>query len=212
MTGYQFNTAQTGGARIFYPDAPLLREVNIPRLYQSDRPEIRFNAINLDADGGPKPVLFTNRPGRTPQYDNYGMVDMQTLCACSALPQIFAPVEIQGDAHCEGATVDTVQFVNLLEDHPDLHEVWIARIVGLNQAEAPRDMTGAIANSYMIPASSMGEASIAAFRQHAKDIGWHGKIIEVPVPKIKWEWSLSNLERGRSLGAGALLKVLETYR
>lgn len=205
MTGLQYRTAQTGGARIFYEDSPLLREVNIHRLYQPDRPEIRFNAINLQAEGGPKPVLFTNR------IDKYGMIDMRTLCACSALPSIFAPVEVNGDLHCEGATVDTVQFINLLEDHPDLHEVWIVRIVSLDQAGAPKDQTEALANSFMIPAAALGEAKIDAFRAHAKEIGWSGRIIEVPVPKIKWEWSLPNLTNGRKLGASATLETLRAY-
>jgi predicted acylesterase/phospholipase RssA len=205
LVGYEFRTAQTGGARIFYDDSRLLREVTINRLWQPDRPEIRFNAINLTAEGGPRMELFTNR------VDKYDNIDMRTLCACSALPHIFAPVEVNGDIYCEGATMDTVQFINLLEDHPDLDEVWIIRIVGINQAEAPRDMTDAIANSYMIPASAMGESSIAAFRSHAAKIGWRGRIIEVPVPRLKWEWSVENLDRGVSLGREAIQGEWEIY-
>jgi predicted acylesterase/phospholipase RssA len=195
--GLQYRTAQTGGARIFYEDAPLLREVNIPNLYKPDRPEIRYNAINLQAPSGPQPVLFTNR------IDQYGMVDMRTLCACSALPSIFAPVEVQGQLHCEGATVDAVQFINLLEDHPDLDEIWILRIVALDQAAAPKDQTEALSNSFMIFASALGDANIKAFRTHAAALGFKGRIVEIPVPRVKWEWSYPNLTLGRRLGASA---------
>lgn len=204
LAGLQYRTAQNGMFRIFYEDAPLLRELHIHNLYKPDRPEIRFNAVNLSLPT-PAGVLFTNR------IDQYGMIDARTLCACSALPSIFSPIEIKGDIHCEGATVDTVQFINLLEDHPDLDEVWIIRIVGLNQAAPPRDATEALANSFMIPAASIGELNIEAFRAKAKALNWQGRIIEIPVPKLKWEWSIPNLELGHRLGTEAARAVVEEY-
>lgn len=63
----------------------------------------------------------------------------------------------------------------------------------------------------MIPASALGEAKIAAFRAHAEKLGWTGRIIEVPVARVKWEWSLPNLTLGRQLGAAATTAALERY-
>ncbi len=51
------------------------------------------------------------------------------LCACSALPPLSeGTVEIDGVTYCEGALVDTVNFESLLEEHPDLDEIWVGWI------------------------------------------------------------------------------------
>lgn len=203
MVGLEYRTAQTGGARLHYEDAPLLREVPISRLYKPECPEIRYNAINLSQQG--RAELFTNR------NDRHEMVDMRTLCACSALPSIFAPVQIGHDVYCEGATVDAVQFIQLLEDHPDLDEIWVVRIVAVEQVDVPKDQTEALANSFMIFAGSLGAANIELFRSHAAKLGWKGRVVEVPVPLVKWEWSEGNLETSRYLGAVAAEQAWKHY-
>ena len=50
----------------------------------------------------------------------YSKISAHTLCACSALPYIEEPVRLGSDIHCEGTTIDTVNFEDMLHDHPDL--------------------------------------------------------------------------------------------
>ena len=38
-------------------------------------------------------------------------------------------MKIDGTTYVEGATVDTVGFWDLLQNHPDLDEVWVCRIL-----------------------------------------------------------------------------------
>lgn len=199
MTAIEYRSKQNGKAQIYYEGAPLLEKINWDRLWHPDRPEIRFNAFNLKTR---KPELFTNR------VDRYGNINARSLCACSALPSVFKTIEIGDAVYCEGATVDTVQFINLLEDHSDLDEIWISRIVDVEQAAAPKDQTGSTANHSMIFAGSLGALNIAAFRQHAKDLGWKGDIIEIEVPPGKWEWSHSNLDAGCRYGYAATSEAL----
>jgi predicted acylesterase/phospholipase RssA len=113
-------------------------------------PEIYHNAWRLPDDGpqrdGDRGELrvFNNRwlhyRRRRPPRE-YLPITPSSLCACSALPYIEQTVPIAGDGgrhHSEGALVDTVNFHHLVEDHPDLDEIWVCRIVDDHQVRRPR--------------------------------------------------------------------------
>src|SRR5204863_3260349 len=97
-------------------------------LNNDGKPYIFHNAFNF----GTKEVdLFANKP--TSGGKRYNAISAASLCACSALPFIEQTVKVDGDVYCEGALVDTVNFRELLEDHDDLDEIWINRIVDARQ-------------------------------------------------------------------------------
>ena len=82
--------------------------------------------------------LFYNKPIKSRRY---GEISAASLCAFSALPFIEEPVTIGDDIYCEGALIDTVNFKNLLEDHFDLDEISISRIVDATQIHPPQIST-----------------------------------------------------------------------
>jgi predicted acylesterase/phospholipase RssA len=196
-----------------------MRAIKFNRLYDDKKPFIFHNAWNITKQ---KLALFSNQPSFKPKskkrkltlQEPYQSITSASLCACSALPYIEETVEIDGDIYCEGALVDTVNFERLLEDHPDLDEVWISRIVDAKQVRPPRNIAEALGNLCMLFAATVGEDDVKLFRYHVnEDKKWHGRIYEIKVADvINFEWSHANLDRGRKAGYDAASKVLEDYK
>ena len=99
----------------------------------------------------------------------YKRITPASLCACSALPLIEQTVQIDGDIYCEGALIDTVNFEDLLEDHPDLDEIWISRIVDAGQILPPKNMLDSTANLCELFAATVGEDDVKLFKYHVKE-------------------------------------------
>jgi predicted acylesterase/phospholipase RssA len=178
-----------GLTKMYYPKGTFLEAIKFKNLYRDDKPFIYHNAWNLSRK---RLELFSNK-----RHDRYNDINAQSLCACSALPFIEETVTIEGDTYCEGALVQTISFENLLEDHPDLDEIWVVRIVDTQQVRAPTCMTDAIGNLCMLFAGALGEDDVRLFKYHARELGWKGKIIEVRVSTdLGYEWSHSNLKHG----------------
>ncbi len=203
-TSMMYMSNISGMSRIHYPESTFMKAIKFDRLFEKDKPFIYHNAWNISKQ---RLELFSNKP------DSYAQITPASLCACSALPFIEETVEINGDTYCEGALVDTVNFEKLLEDHPDLDEIWVSRIVDSKQVRAPKNIGDALANLCMLFAATVGEDDIKLFRYHVKeDDKWHGKIIEMKVsPKIDFNWTHGNLDRGRDAGYEAADDVLKDY-
>lgn len=206
MMGALYQTPTNGLSRIYYPDSSFLGQLNFDRLAAEGKPTLYHNAYNLTRQ---RLELFTNRPleYRRPQ------ITAQSLCACSALPYIEEPVKIGGDVYCEGATVDTVNFKDLLTLHPDLEEVWVSRILGLDQIRRPENLYDALNNLVMLFAATTSEDDVKLFKHHVREEGYNVKIIEVPVvSNINYDWSHSNLERSITDGYAAADQTIRDYK
>ena len=200
----------SGLSRIHYPESTFMKAIKFDRLFEKDKPFIFHNAWNITKQ---RLELFSNKPDFRSEKGSYGKITPATLCACSALPFVEETVEIDGDTYCEGALVDTVNFEQLLDDHPDLDEIWVSRIVDSKQVRAPQNIADALANLCMLFAATVGEDDIKLFRYHVKeDNKWHGKIVEMKVsPKIDFNWTHGNLDLGRDAGYEAADEVLKSY-
>ena len=147
-----------------------------------------------------------------------GDIGASTLCACSALPFVEETVKIDGATYCEGALVDTVNFRSLLEEHPDLDEIWVSRIVDAKQIRKPDNLHDALANLCQLFAATVGEDDVKLFKYHirypeAGDKQWKGTVVEIQVPStIDFKWNHSNLDNGQRLGRAAAEKAIEAYR
>ena len=227
LTSMMYLSEITGLAKIYYPGSSFLKQINFEKLKDVE-PFMYHNAYNLNKS---RLELFANRPGEVnPNIEEinarypdkkrglYREIDAQSVCACSALPYIEQPVEIDGETYCEGALVDTVNFKDLLSDHHDLDEVWIVRIVGKNQIKKPENLCDAMGNLIMLFAATVGEDDVKLFRYHAKEAihpwkeTWNGKIVELEVSdEINYDWSHSNLEKGIEAGYKAADDALVKY-
>jgi len=206
MMGAMYQSRNRGLSRIYYPDSAFLDLLDFDRLYAEDKPAILHNAYNLTRQ---RLELFTNKPLA------YGLPGMnaQTLCACSALPYIEEPVVIGADTYCEGATVDTVNFYDLLRLNPDLDEVWVSRILDIKQIRQPENLYDALNNLVMLFAATTSEDDVKLFKYKVAESGRDIRIIEIPVEaNISYDWTWENLDRSIEDGYRATNGVLSAYR
>ena len=214
-TSAMYLSNMSGLSRISYPDSNFMKSIKFDRLFDEEKPFIFHNAWNITKQ---RLDLFSNKPKFTSKTKcSYRDIKAETLCACSALPFVEQTVDIDGDTYCEGALIDTVNFYQLLEDHPDLDEIWVSRIVDSTQVRPPRNLTDALGNLCMLFAATVGEDDIKLFRFHVDtakaDKKWKGEIIEIEVSDtVTFDWTHSNLDRGRRAGYHATARLLQTYR
>jgi predicted acylesterase/phospholipase RssA len=214
LTSMMFLSNVTGLSRIYYPGSNFLKAIDFDKLKTKTHTSIFHNAWNLTKQ---RLELFYNRPikGR-----HYGEISAASLCACSALPFIEEPVTMGEDIYCEGALIDTVNFKNLLEDHFDLDEIWISRIVDATQIHAPQNLDNALSNLCQLFAATVGEDDIKLFYYHVKEgikvdgelRKWQGTIVEIHVdPYVNFDWTQRNLREGEERGYLAADRAYKKY-
>ena len=204
MTSMMYKSKTRGLARVWYQDSALLGSIKFDNLYKPGKPVLYHNAYNLTDD---RLELFSNANVK------YEHISGHTLCACSALPYIEEPVVIGGKTYCEGATVDTVNFEDLLRNHPDLDEVWVSRILDIKQVRKPDNLYDALNNLVMLFAATTSEDDVRLFKYHVAKTHPDLKVIEIPVDhNVNYDWSYSNLDRGIDEGYDAADAVIAAYR
>lgn len=182
----------------------LTRGADFERLYDAHRPFIYHNAWDLKHD---RIQLFANRRENRPPHMKAMTVD--TMRACSALPYIIETVAIDGVSYCEGALDRIVNFDDLLQDHPDLEEVWIVRIIDPKQIRPPKNLDDAFNNLCMLFAGSLGQYDVEDFeRKYGNRIA----IRDIRVSHdIDYDWTWGNLEKGVEQGYANTLRELERH-
>jgi predicted acylesterase/phospholipase RssA len=189
-------------------------------------PEIYHNAWQLaKAKLGGSLQLFNNKwfEYRNPQKSgrkrrDYLPITHPSLCACSALPYVEQTVKIPNDDgrdYSEGALVDTVSFRNLVEDHPDLDEIWVCRIVDYRQVHLQENLHDSLGNLCEQFAAEVGENDIELFKSHLrKSAGRTPRVVEIPLKpetKINYRWDHENLDRGYDEGRRAVMSLMERH-
>lgn len=191
-----------GISQIYYEKSSFLEKIDFDRLFEEGKPTIYHNAYNISKQ---RLELFGNK-------HKYAPITAQTLCACSALPYIEQTVEINGDTYCEGATIDTVNFEHLMQNHPDLDEIWVSRILDAKQIRKPDNLYDALNNLVMLFASTTSEDDVRLFKYKVKEHGYKVKVIEIPVSNnINYDWSYGNLDNSIELGYKATVETYNRY-
>jgi predicted acylesterase/phospholipase RssA len=213
LTSMMYLSKVNGLSRINYPNSEFMKSIDFKKLKDRAMPHVFHNAWNLDRQ---KLTLFSNRTFKNKQnqeYDYVEFIDDRTLCACSALPYIEETVKIGEFTYCEGALVDTVNFQSLLEEHGDLEEIWISRIVDSHQIRKPENLVDAQSNLCQLFAATVGEDDVKLFKYHVVERGWKGKVVEIHVPgHINFKWNHRNLENSRKLGYAAAKQAIAADR
>ncbi len=204
MTSLMYKSKTRGLSRIYYKDSAFLQQLNFKNLYKPGKPVLYHNAYNLTDD---RLELFSNANSK------YANIQAETLCACSALPYIEEPVVIGDKTYCEGATVDTVNFEDLMTNHPDLDEVWVSRILDIKQVRNPDNLYDALNNLVMLFAATTSEDDVKLFKFHVAKTHPNLKVVEIPVAhNVTYDWSYSNLDVSIDEGYEATDLVIAAYR
>jgi predicted acylesterase/phospholipase RssA len=201
----------------FGPSYNLLKAFDMSLLEMDDVPTLYHNAFNIDAQ---KLQLFSNRDNKYPK------ITAQTLCACSGLPYILSPVNIDGQTYVEGATIDTVGFWDLLQNHPDLDEIWVCRILDTHQIHPHHNLVEALNNLVMLFASTTSEDDVKLFKFHLEKINTSRiakakksnhdphliELIEFPVDyHTDYTWTHSNLRESAKASYATAKKTIQHY-
>lgn len=213
LTSMMYLSRVTGLSKINYPQSQFMKSINFEALKEPGKPAMFHNAWNLVDH---KLALFSNRPmaQKADEKEYKGPISASSLCACSALPFIEETVEIDGVTYCEGALIDTVNFESLLEEHSDLDEIWVSRIVDSKQVQKPKDLHDALANLCQLFAATVGEDDVKIFKYHVRydEPKWKGTIVEIQVPgHVSFKWNHSNLRNGRRLGKAAAEQAIKAF-
>jgi predicted acylesterase/phospholipase RssA len=218
LTSMMYLSPMNGLSRIYYPESDLLKSIKFDRLKDLDA-YIYHNAWDLSEK---KIKLFYNKPIAGKAYER---ISDASLCACSALPFVESTVKaskLGEHTYCEGALVDTVSFRDLLEDHFDLEEIWVNRIVDSDQVCKPINLHDSLGNLCELFAATVGEDDVKLFKYHVEfdDIKlrdgtwgkWKGKVIDIQVSKyVDYQWTHKNLAIGREEGAKAAKAAHDAY-
>ncbi len=160
----------------------------------------------------------TNALRYASQNQKYQRLDASTLCACSALPYIEETVRFESGAeYCEGALVDTVNFKDLIEDHDNIEEIWVSKIVDFKHINAPKNVYDALGNLCMLFAATVGDDDIRLFKYHAlldqEKEPWRGEVIEIDFGgHTNFDWSHKNFDEGVLAGRAAAKEALHKHR
>lgn len=201
----------------FGPDYHLLKDFDMKLLEEREVPILYHNAYNVDQQ---ELQLFSNKDPKYPK------ITAQTLCACSGLPYILSPIKINGSTYVEGATIDTVGFWHLLDNHPDLDEVWVCRILDTHQIRPHHNLVEALNNLVMLFASTTSEDDVKLFRFHLENLNGrlaaHAankghkphliELFEFPVDyQTSYEWTHTNLRESARASYVTALDTIHKY-
>jgi predicted acylesterase/phospholipase RssA len=216
-TSLIYLSAFNGLSRTYYKDSAMLESLHFEALYDPEKPVIIYNSYNVTAQ---KLELFTNKPELMAQ--GYGPVIGETLCACSALPYIEEPVTIGGDIYVEGATIETVNFEDMLKNFGEtLEEIWVSRILDRKQVRPAKNLYEALNNLVMLFAATTSEDDVKIFEFHLEVYNQRERIAKGRKPiqlhkihvchHISYDWTYSNLERSIKEGRAAAELALANY-
>ena len=217
MTSLMYLSSFKGLARTYYTHSAMLESLDFNALYDADKPAIIYNSFNLTAQ---KLELFTNKSYL--RAKGYGPITGQTLCACSALPYIEEPVQIGDDIYVEGATVETVNFEDMLLNFGDtLEEIWVSRILDRKQVKPAKNLYDALNNLVMLFAATTSEDDVKLFIYKLAEYNQVERIAKGRDPivlhqihvchHISYDWTYSNLDRSIKEGREAAEWALKNY-
>jgi hypothetical protein len=155
--------------------------------------------------------LFVNRA----DHPIYKPITLSALKANSSILGYLENIEIDDQKYCEGAVADTVNFNDLLINHPDLNEVWVINILDYKEIKPPKNQLEADLLAVELPFTTIAHDDIKLFAFHLKKAGWDKKIklikIDLSYKELDFYWKRSTLEKGIQVGYEGALATIHDY-
>lgn len=172
------------------------------------RSMIYLNAFNLSKR---EINLFVNRKDHT----SYKPISLRALKANSSILGYLENWEIDGDRYCEGAVADTVNFKDLIVNHPDLNEVWVINILDYKEIKPPKNQLEADLLAVELPFTTIAHDDIKLFDFYLKEAGLDKKIklikIDLSYKDLDFFWKRSTLEKGIQVGYKGGVAAVKNY-
>jgi len=169
---------------------------------------IYFNAFNLSQR---RINLFVNRKN----HPKYKSISLRALKANSSILGYLENWDIDGDQFCEGAVIDTVNFRDLLANHPDLDEVWVVNILDYKEVNPPRNQLEADLLAVELPMTTIAQSDIKLFSFYLQEAGLYDKIklikINLSCRDLDFFWRQSTLEKGIRIGYEGTMDTIQAY-
>lgn len=170
---------------------------------------IYLNAFNLTQR---KINLFVNRE----DHPTYSPISLKALKANSSILGYLENWEIDGHKYCEGAVADTVNFKDLVRNHPDLDEVWVINILDYKEVKPPQNQLEADLLAIELPLATIAHDDIKLFAFHLKEAGLDKRIklikINLSYKDLDFFWKQSTLMKGIQVGYNGALATVKNYR
>lgn len=204
----------------FGPEYSILEQFDLSKLVDEPH-DLYINSYNLDTQTAD---IYTNHLAKNKQRDiKASQITMDALCASSALPYVLQPVEIGGELHMEGALIDSFCFEAIHQNHSDLNEIWVSRIVDHSQVKEPTNLLEALNNLIMLYAGTTSKHDIEIFvndinRQELVGAMIDGRepdmieILQLPVESTTtYFWSYENLDNSVRKSKASCLDFIRRY-
>lgn len=169
---------------------------------------IYVNAFNLTQK---ETNLFVNRE----DHVRYKPISLRALKANSSILGYMQNWDIDGEKYCEGAVADTVNFKDLLRNHPDLNEVWVINILDYKEIKPPKNQLEADLLAVELPFTTIAHDDIKLFDFYLKEAGLNKKIklikINLSYKELDFFWKQSTLEKGIQVGYNGAVATIKEY-
>ncbi len=205
MMNMSYGLHKSGRTGLVHNDDLVNQFIDFDALCQSEK-LVYFNAYNLSKQ---QIELFVNRHN----HPKFATGNAQYLMAGSSVLNYTANPEINGDKYCEGAVIDTVNFEHLMENHPDLDEVWVIKITDYKSIKPPQNLLDAELLAVMLPFTTIADDDIKLFKYHLKEQGDTTKVVEIGMryDELNYHWSYANLDKGIEVGYQGAKATIADY-
>ncbi len=205
MTFFLMNTgayrSSNGLTQNYYQKNKIANQFDFQTLYKPDKPAIYHNAYNLTDH---KFEIFDNKGIHQP-------ITEHSLYACSSLPFTAQSVSINGKEYCESTAIHATNFTYILQDHPDIQEIWVTRILDRRATSNPQTLSEALNNLITLFTTLNNEKDFKLLKLKIKKTAPHIKIIEIPLI-CDFDTPTPDFYKDISRGYNIASDVLHQYR
>lgn len=209
MTELHYKLNKSGIAGLISSGGFVEKFIDFEQLFRSEK-IVYLNAYNLSRN---EIEIFINR-----HENDYNDIDADALMAGSSVLHYTENRTIDGEKYkyCEGAVIDTVNLDHLLEDHPDLDEIWVIKIADYKSVKPPKNLIESSLVGVMLPFDTISDDDIRIFsyklrefnREKDKNIRFVN--VKMRYGDLTYHWNQANLSRGIEVGyQGAMTAINE---
>ncbi len=211
-TELQYKVSKSGVAGLISSGAFVNKFIDFDNLFKSDK-IVYLNAYNLSQK---QMEIFVN----CKDHPKYSAMSPDALMAGSSVLHYTENRTIAGKEgkYCEGAVINTIVMDHLLDEHPDLDEIWVVKIADHKEAKYPENLIESALIGVMLPFNTISDNDIIFFSQRLKEYNQRKnkniRLIHILMEyeTLNYNWNHSNLNQGIQVGYKGTLNAINEVR